>query len=179
MQIFFSVFWWIYFFIFFSGYPLLYGLFYLIGKNRNLHPVVAEKISPLLPITYAFVSTFFWIFTLCTGKMQLVIEKIAVLAPAVSIIFYSLSALLFWLSRFRQKTYISFLHSLPLFLIPFLNILFKSYGHKAIPDDYGINLIRIYTAGFIIYIAAVSFLLAVKWLLSKMVLLKHDKKVLH
>jgi hypothetical protein len=60
-----------------------------------------------------------------------------------------------------------------------LNMLFKSYGHKTIPNNYGINLLRIYTAGFIIYITAVSFLLAVKWLLSKMVLLKHDKKVLH
>src|SRR5690242_4509999 len=77
MQIFFSVFWWIYFFIFFSGYPLLYFLVYLISRNRNMHDALSEKVFPLLPVTYAFVSTLFWILIFWTGRINFVVEKIA------------------------------------------------------------------------------------------------------
>ena len=169
MQIFFSIFWWIYFFIFFSGYPLLYLLFYLISKNRNIHNEIAEKFFPLLPVAYAFVSTLFWILMLCTGRMNFVVEKIASVASSSFIIAYSFTALLFWLPYFRRKTYASFLHSLLLFLLPFLNMLLKTYRHKIIPHDYLLNLFRIYGAGFIIYVIAIAFLYLAKWLLSKKV----------
>ena len=167
MQIFFSVFWWIYFFIFFSGYPLLYFLVYLISRNRNMHDALSEKVFPLLPVTYAFVSTLFWILIFWTGRINFVVEKIASVALSSFIIAYSFSALLFWLPYFRKKTYASLLHSLPLFLLPFLNMLYKTYKHKVIPHDYIFNLWRIYTVGFLIYIIAVALVYGIKWLLLK------------
>jgi hypothetical protein len=167
MQIFFSVFWWIYFFIFFSGYPLLYELLYLAGKNKKFHHVITEKIFPLLPSTYAFVSTVFWILMLWTGRMDFVVEKIASVAFSSLVIAYSFTALLFWLPYFRRKTFVSLLHSLLLFLLPFLNMLWKTYRHKMIPHDYLLNLFRIYGAGFIIYIIAIVFIGIMKRLLSK------------
>ncbi len=177
MQIFFSVFWWIYFFIFFSGYPLLFGLFYLISKNKKLHLTVTENIFPLLPVTYALVSTLFWILILWTGRINFVAEKIASAALSSWVIAYSFSALLFWLPYFRRKPFVSLLHSAPLFLLPFLNMLYKTYMHKVIPHDYIFNLWRIYVAGFIIYGISLAFVSMVKWLLSKIILSKPNKKL--
>ena len=175
MQIFFLIFWWIYFFIFFSGYPLLCLLFYALNKNRHMHQAITEKIFPLLPLTYAFVSTFFWIFMLCTGRMHFVIEKIAIAAPFSLIIAYSFSALLFWLPTFRKKLNLSVIHSLPLFLLPFANMLLKKIKHKVIQHDYILDLLRIYAAGFIIYLVAIALTDLVKWLLSKISFPKHAK----
>ena len=175
MQIFFSIFWWIYFFIFFSGYPLVCLVFYLMAGKKSMYNAVTEKIYPLLPVAYAFVATCFWLLMIYTGRMHFVAERIASAAPSVLVIAYSLSALLFWLPSFRKKTRLSFLHSLPLFLLPFFNMLFKTYSHKIIPHDYIFNLSRIYAAGFIIYLIAIALLLAVKWLLSKTFLLKQHK----
>lgn len=174
MQIFFSVFWWIYFCIFFTGYPLIYALLYLTGKSKNMYGLTAEKIHPMLPLTYAFVATCFWIMMIGTGKMSFIIHKIASVAPAALVITYGLTALLFWLPFFRKKTYLSLLHSLPLFALPPLNMLLKALRHKVVAHDYIITLFRIYTAAFILYIIAITFLLVIKWVAGGMSF-KHHK----
>ena len=174
MQIFFSIFWWIYFCVFFSGYPLIYGFLYFTGKRKSMHGSIAEKISPILPLSYAFVATCFWILMICTGKMNFVFDKIASVAPAALAIIYSLTALLFWLPLFRKKKYLSLLHSLPLFLLPPLNMLFKVLRHTVVVYDYISTLFRIYIAAFILYIMAITFLLLIKWV-AGLFLFKHQK----
>lgn len=167
MQVFFSIFWWIYFCIFYSGFPLLCILLYFISKNKNLHQTVKQKIYPLLPVAYAFVSSCFWILILYTGRINFVIERIASLAPSMLAILYGLSALLFWLPAFRQNIKLSFLHSLPLFLLAPLNMLLNSLRHKVVHHDYISTLFRIYTAGFLIYIIAILFLLLLRWIMLR------------
>jgi hypothetical protein len=163
MQIFFSVFWWIYFFIFFTGYPLLYAAVFFTGKTKNLHHFITERIHPLLPLAYAFVSTIFWILMICTGRMNFIAERIASGTPSVLVILFSLSALLFWLPAFRKNIALSFIHSLPFFLLPPLNMLWKTLSHKVVANDYILNLLRIYSASVILYLLAIVFLLFVKW----------------
>ena len=165
MQVFFSIFWWIYFCIFFSGYPLAFAIVHLTAKNKKLHDSITLKIYPLLPLAYAFVTTCFWILMLCTGKMQFILEKIASATPSILVIFWSLTAFLFWLPRFRKNHNLSLIHSLPLFMLPPLNMLIKASRHSIVAHDYIINLLRIYTAGLIVYIIAIMFLLLIKWLL--------------
>jgi hypothetical protein len=174
MQVFFSVFWWIYFFIFFTGYPLAYGFFHLAGRNKNMHHLIAEKIYPLLPLAYAFVGTCFWILMLYTGKTGFIIEKIASSVPSVLIILYSFTGLLFWLPAFRKKAYLSLLHSLPFFLLPPANMLLKITRHKIVAHDYIFNLLRIYIAAFILYILVITVLLLVKWFAGT-VIFRHHK----
>jgi hypothetical protein len=142
-----------------------------------MHDAITEKIFPLLPVTYALVSTVFWILMLWTGRMDFVAEKIATVAFSSFVIAYSFTALLFWLPYFRIKIYVSLLHSLLLFLLPFLNILFKTYMHKFIPHDYFFNVWRIYTAGFIIYIIAIALVYGMMWLFLKAVWIKHHKNL--
>jgi hypothetical protein len=143
-----------------------------------MHDALSEKIFPLLPVTYALVSTVFWILMLWTGRINFVAEKIASVASSSFIIAYSFTALLFWLPYFRRKTYVSLLHSLPLFLLPFFNMLFKTYTHNVIPHDYIFNLWRIYTVGFLIYIIAIALVYGISWLLLKAVWVKHHKDLL-
>jgi len=172
MQIFLSIFWWMFFCIFFSGYPLVYIFFHLISKNKNAHHWVTEKVYPMLPLTYAFVATWFWLFMLFSGKLHFVFARIALLAPSALVVFYSLSALLFWIPSLRKKPGLSLIHSLPLFLLPFIDMILKTSRHKIIPHDYISTLIRIYTAGIIIYVISLVFLFIVKWIFSKILLIK-------
>lgn len=167
MQDFFSFLWWIYFCIFFSGYPLVYILFYFIAKRKSMHQTVAEKIFLMLPLAYALIATCFWLLMIFAGRMDFVVQRISSAAPSTLVILYSLSSLLFFLPAFRRKTFRCFLHSLPLFVLPFYYIF--SRGNRAELIDYEdiLNLIRIYAAGLIIYIIAIIILLAVKWLLKK------------
>jgi hypothetical protein len=176
MQVFFSIFWWIYFCIFFSGYPPVYIFFNLLAKNKNARHFTTEKILPLLPLTYAFAAAFFWLLMLYTGRMSFVVGRIFSVAPSTLVIFYSFSALVFWLPPLRRKPNWSLLHSMPLFILPFINMLLKRYRHKIVDHDYIISLVKIYTAGIIVYIMAIIFLLAIKWLLMRVTLLRQLKK---
>jgi hypothetical protein len=164
MQVLFSFVWWIYFCMFFSGYPLVYILFYFIGKRQSMHHVVAEKLFPMLPLAYAFVATGFWVLVIYTGRMNFVIQRIFSTAPSALIILYSFSSLLFFLPAFRKNIYLSFLHSLPLFMLPFYYI-FSRGKNKVVDHEDILSLIRIYAAGFIVYIFAMILLLVFRWLL--------------
>lgn len=175
MQIFFSIFWWIYFCIFFSGYPLIYLFFYFVTKNKNKPHSITVRMFALLPLTYAFVASCFWILMICTGKIHFINEKIVSEAPSALVILYSLFALLFWLPVLRKNTNLSFVHSLPLFLLPFFNMLLRIYRHKVVDHDYIISMVKLYTPGIIIYIIAIVFLLLSKWLFAEVFSIRKDK----
>ena len=167
MQDFFSFFWWIYFCIFFSGYPLVFILFYFISKRKSMHHTVAEKNFLMLPLAYALIATCFWLLMIFAGRMDFVVQRISSATPSALVILYSFSSLLFFLHAFRGKTFRCFLHSLPLFMLPFYYIFGRGNRAELIDQEDILNLIRIYAAGLIIYIIAIVFLLAVKWLLNK------------
>lgn len=167
MQDLFSFVWWIYFCIFFSGYPWIYILVYFISKRKSMHHPIAEKISPLLPLAYALVATCFWLLVIFAGRLNFVFIRISSAAPSALVILYSLTSLLFFLPTFRRKIFWSFLHSLPLSMLPFYYIFSRGNRSQIVdPDDIS-NLIRIYALGIIIYIVAIVFLLALKWLYKK------------
>ena len=175
MQVFFSIFWWIYFYIFFTGYPFVYLLLHLTARNKNFNQVLVEKICPLLPISYAFVASCFWILTLFTGRINFVLEKITPVVSSALVIVYSLSGLLFWLPVFRKKNILSLIHSLLLFLLPPLNMLSDKFMHRVVPHDYVITLLRVYTAGLLIYLIAIGFLLLIKWIIAHIFTFDHHK----
>jgi len=175
MQVFFSIFWWIYFYIFFTSYPLAYLLFHLAGRNKNFNQLLAEKVYPLLPLSYATVASCFWILTLFSGRINFVFEKITPVVSSALIIVYSLSGLLFWLPVVRKKNILSLIHSLLLFLLPPLNMLSDKFKHRVVPHDYIITLLRIYTAGLLIYLIIIGFLLLIKWIIAHKFTLHHHK----
>jgi hypothetical protein len=168
MQIFFSVFWWIYFFVFFTGYPLAYVFINIIGRNKKMKHLVADKIYPAMPLTYAFTATAFWILMIYSGRMDFVFQKIAIATPSVLAIIYSFSALLFWHPFFRKNIYPSLLHSLPFMLLPLVHMILKAFRHGIDLPEYAGNLLRIYTAGFVLYMLLLIILLIFKWLLHKL-----------
>lgn len=108
-----------------------------------------------------------WLLVIFAGRLNFVIVRISAAAPSALVILYSLSSLLFFLPTFRRKTFWPFLHSLPLFMLPFYYIFSRGNRSEIIASEDILNLIRTYAAGFIIYIIAIVFLLAVKWLLKK------------
>jgi hypothetical protein len=166
MQDLFSFFWWIYFCVFFSGYPFIYILFYFIGKRRSMHHAVEEKILPILPLAYALVAICFWLLVITTGRMNFVIQRISSAAPSALVILYSLTSLLFFLPAFRRKIWWSLLHSLPLFVLPFYYIFSRGTRSQITDREDILNLIRIYAAGFMIYIIVMVLMLAIRRLLK-------------
>lgn len=147
---------------------MIHLLFYFIGKRKKIQHAAAEKIFALLPLAYALVATWFWLLVIFAGRLNFVIVRISAAAPSALVILYSLTSLLFFLPSFRRKSFWTFLHSLPLFALPFYYIFSTGNKPELVASEDILNLIRIYAVGLTIYIIVIVFLLAVKWLLKKM-----------
>ena len=78
--------------------------------------------------------------------------------PAKLMIFWSLSALLFWLPFFRKKGNYSLLHGMPFFILPFIGIGYNIFKLGILELDDLFNLLRMYAAGLLIYAVAIVIL---------------------
>jgi hypothetical protein len=132
-----------------------------------MHHAVLEKIFSILPLAYALVATCFWLLVISTGRMNFVIQRISSAAPSALVILYSFTSLLFFLAAFRRKIWWSFLHSLPLFVLPCYYIFSRGTPSQIADREDILNLIRIYAAGFIIYIIVTVLMLAIRSLLKR------------
>ena len=161
----FVAFWWIYFCIFFSNYIIVYAISHLLAKNKNWNTFIIAKIYPLLPLAYAFVTTCFWTIFLYQYSFNYIWKTIMAEIPAKLIIIWSLLSLLFWLPVFRKKNYFSLLHSIPFFILPLISIGNNIFKFGLLEWDDVWNLLRIYIAGLLIYVAAIIILLVAKFLI--------------
>jgi len=150
---------------FFSNYIIVYAISHLLAKNKNWNTFIKAKIYPLFPLAYAFVTTCFWTIFLYQYSFNYIWKTIMAEIPAKLIIIWSLLSLLFWLPVFRKKNYFSLLHSIPFFILPFIIIANNILKFGLLEWDDVWNLLRIYIAGLLIYVAAIIILLVAKFLI--------------
>jgi len=169
----FITFWWIYFCIFFSNYILVYAISHLLAKKKNWNTFVHIKVYSLLPLAYAFVATCFWVVTFYHYSSDYLVNTIMASISAKLIIGWSLLGLLFWLPFFRKNNHFCLLHSIPLFLLPFIVMATNIFKSGIIEWNDIFNLLRIYLAGLLIYALAIAILSVVRFLILRFVFPKH------
>ena len=169
----FVAFWWIYFCIFFSNYVLVYAISHLFAKKKNWNIFIHTKVYSLLPLAYAFVATCFWVVTFYHYSSGYIINTIMTSIPAKLIIAWSFLGLLFWMPFFRKNNHFCLLHSIPLFLLPFIVMAINIFKYGIIEWSDIFNLFRVYAGGLLIYAIAIAILSIVRFLILRFVFPKH------
>ena len=173
MSEFFIAFWWINFCIFFSNYVLVYAISHLVAKNKKWNAFIHTKVYSLLPLAYAFVATCFWAVTFYHYSPGYIVNTIMASLPAKLIVGWSLIGLLFWLPFFRKNNHFCLLHSIPLFLLPFMVFAINIFKYGIIEWNDIFNLLRIYLAGLLIYAIAIATLSVVRFFILHFIFSKH------
>jgi hypothetical protein len=173
MSEFFIAFWWINFCIFFSNYVLVYAISHLVAKNKKWNAFIHTKVYSLLPLAYAFVATCFWAVTFYHYTPGYIVNTIMSSLPSKLIVTWSLIGLLFWLPYFRKNSHFCLLHSIPLFLLPFLVIAINIFKYGIIEWNDLFNLLRIYLAGLLIYAVAIAILSVARFFILHFIISKH------
>ena len=166
-------FWWIWFCIFFSGYAIVYAISHLLIKKEKWSGFIKTKVYPLLPLTYALVTTSFWIITLSESNPAFIAEKVAHTPLAQAIIEWNLLGLLFWIPILRKKNYISLIHASLFFILPLIFVGKNMMRFGILEREDIFNLLYIYTASTFIYSLVIIVLLLTKFLFLHLTSIRH------
>ena len=137
---------------FFSGYPLVFAIIYLIASNRPATNFVKSKLLPKLPIAYALVGTLYLGLQLKNGYPDFHLNDFLGIEFRYLKI-WGLLSIFFWIPLLNKKVIISLLHS-----IVFFFLLLKS--QFSIPSDDGDmvrNNIKIFSISILLNIVAFLF----------------------
>lgn len=149
---------------FFSGYPLIYAIVFLIAGNCILKDKLREKITSLLPFAYALIGTLYLGFQL---KILYPNYSIGYLSESIHhpfLVLWGISAILFWIPAIAKKIVISLLHSFVFFFLLLKDIFFQS-SVSGVDKTIVRNDMKLYTtslllnAGAIIAITLIYFFL--------------------
>jgi hypothetical protein len=80
--------------------------------------------------------------------------------------------LLFWIPFLRKKNYLSFIHNIPLFVLPLVFVGKSIIRYGILEKDDIFNLLRIYAVSIVIYLAAIIILWVTKYLFFHLAPLK-------
>lgn len=169
----FIVFWWIYFCIFFSNYVLVYAISHLLAKKKNWKTFVHTKVYPLLPLAYALIATYFWVTSFYYYRPDYILNTIMSSTAAKVLIAWSFLGLLFWLPFLRKNNTFCLVHSIPLFLLPLAGIVSNIFKYGIVERNDALNVLRIYTAGLLVYAIALAILSLTRFLILRFVFPKH------
>jgi hypothetical protein len=147
--------------VFFSAYPLFYTLIKIITAMRK------QKLQELLPVTYALVTTLYFLFVLWQNFRSPVTWPMSF--PIVLLRSWSILALLFWIPGIRKFSFGPFLHSLVFFGLIVIDI-FTGMGDPAGKDQVR-NDMTVFTGSFLLNASAFGIILGV-FSIRKMVLKK-------
>jgi len=167
-------FWWIWFCIFFSGYPIVYAIAHLLLKNKKWSNFIKTKVYTLLPLTYVLVITCFWIIILYESNFSFISKKVAHSSLAQMIIEWNLLGLLFWIPILRKKNYICFIHSGLFFILPLIFVGNNIIRYGVLEREDIFNVLYIYTASAFIYAVVITILLLSKFLFLHLASTKHQ-----
>lgn len=163
---------WLEIMAFFSGYPLVYAIFRLLGETRQKKIVLKGTLIFLLPFSYALVGTLYLGLLLKNLYPDYSAENIKLLLQGSYLKIWALFAISFWIPALRKKTVLSLLHSLVFFFFLMRDLLlhfFQSTDGSGTKND-----INIYTISLLINLASFVLILLIYFLFTH---IKKGKKL--
>jgi hypothetical protein len=133
---------------FFAGYPFIFALVhYIAGGQRKKTGALPERLKKLLPLAYALTGTLYFGLIMSNIFPDYSFKNIAAQFQNPFQL-WGLLSVLCWLPVFRKKAYFSVLHSLPVFLLLFKDLvtgIYYSGGGDMIKND-----MKIYTDSLLV-----------------------------
>ena len=157
---------------FFSGYLLVYAIFYLLASNRPATNFVKSKLLQKLPLAYALVGTFYWGLQLKNlypdYHGNLLISDLHLHYLRV----WGLLSIFFWLPPLHKRAVFSQLHSLIFFFLLMKDIYLNHFTTSGGSND-ARNNIKIFSVSILLNLAAVFLVVLIGILMAH---LKSRKK---
>ena len=148
---------------FFSGYPLVYALVFLIAGNQPPKTKWKGKLFFLLPYSYALVGTLYVGLQLRNGYPDYSLENLKQLIQQSWLIGWGILAMLFWIPAIAKKPVLSLLHSFVFFFLLIKDMFFQV---PAFATDENIirNDMKLYTDSLLLNIGALSIVTLINFL---------------
>jgi hypothetical protein len=151
--------------LFFSGYPLIYLLIFVIAETNLAKKIFKKNIATLLPYAYALVGILYLGFLLKSFYPDYSLShiKAATKIPALKI--WGLLSILFFIPVVAKKRVYSLLHSLVFIFFMLRDLYFYVFNT---PDKSVLkNDMNLYTYSLLINLAAFLSVIAIALLYSK------------
>jgi len=111
---------------FFSGYPIVYMLVMFVAGFRKTKVFnYFESNRSLLPRAYALTGTLYLVFELHKWYSDYSATHLISASHTPYLLLWALSSILFWIPLLSKKAVISFVHSLPFFLLVLKDIFLR------------------------------------------------------
>lgn len=151
---------------FFSGYPLLYAIVYLIfGKQELGQSSFKSRIVFLLPYAYALVGTLYLGLQLKNLYPDYSFENIGLSIHRPYLIAWGLLSMLFWIPALSKKIVFSLMHSFVFFYF-LLRDLFLQIVDATVDKDIVRNDMKIYTVSLFVNLGAFLFIILSSFIIS-------------
>ena len=164
--------WWLYIdrletMAFFAGYPFVYVIVHVIsGSVKRSRITFLNKMTYFLPYVYALVGTLYVGLILKNLYPDYSIKNVSAYFDHSYLKIWGILAVSFWIPALNKKNVLSLLHSLVFFFFLlrdlFLNF-FQSADKNVVRND-----MKIYTDSLLLNAGALSAIILVYFLVSKM-----------
>ena len=149
---------------FFSGYPLVYSLTWLL-MGYSAGAKLKKWLVPVLPYVYALLGTLYLGLLLKNAYPHYSFENVIGKGGPVFLKIWALSTLLFWFPAFSRKTIFSLLHSLVFFYL-LLEDLFVYLFSKSADKQFIKNDMKVYSDSILLTIVSLLLLAAIYWVID-------------
>lgn len=141
---------------FFSGYPLVYALIYVMAGNQLSKTGIRNKLPSLLPFAYALVGILYLGLQLRNLYPDYSVENIRRSFSQPYLKAWGLLALLFWIPAIGRKRILSLLHSLIFFFLWGKDLFYQQFQATSFDINIVKNNMKIYTASLILNLVAMA-----------------------
>lgn len=151
---------------FFSGYLLVYAIFYIARSNRPVPGFIKTKVLPKLPLAYAFVGTLYLGLQLKNAYPDYSIDQLTTGVQLPFLKIWGLLSLLFWISLLRKRAVLSLLHSSVFFFLLVKSLCTQLFA--SFPDhDIARNNMKIYSVSILLNLGALILVTLMSLLIAR------------
>jgi hypothetical protein len=151
---------------FFSGYPLIYAIVFLIAGDKQLRTGYKKRIITILPYAYALVGTLYSGLQLKNLYPDYSLENIRLILTQPYMTIWALLSMLFWIPAIGKRSVLSLIHSFVFFFI-LVKDLTSYLLHYSTDNNVVKNEMKIYTDSLLLNLASVVIVSLVFFLLIR------------
>ena len=152
--------------LFFSGYPSIYLLIFVIAENNLAKKTFKKNIVMWLPYAYALVGILYMGFLLNSFYPDYSFSHISTTTKIPALKIWGLLSILFFIPWFAKKRVCSLLHSFGFIFFILHDLYFYVFG--SLDKSVLKNDMNLYTYSLLINITAFLFVLAIASIYSKL-----------
>ena len=144
-------------FAFFAGYPVVFYVVYFFARKTLQRPAFKNRAIYIFPLTYALIGTLYWGLQLRNWYPDYQVKNIVGSTHYIYSKIWALLSIIFWLSFFFKRPFLSVFHS----LFFFFSLVYDIFSQLVFRDQdiYTLrNEMKVYTASLLLNLSALMII---------------------